>query len=112
PYRLVASSCRFSSAQKLKTRVFSCTPPRPRAPPSAPPCPGSRTMIGCVGGGAGDGLAVFAAYELAGAVKADGSHGFSSIVSRAAGSPSTIDLAEIWAGQAVRARSMTIRDLP
>ena len=61
---------------------------------------------------AGNALVVEMADERTSAAKADGSHAFSSIVSRAAGSPSTIDLEETMAGQAARSRSMTTRDLP
>ena len=56
---------------------------------------------GCASAGASGALAVETAGERTSAAKAEGSQGFSSIVSRAAGAPSTIGLVETSAGQAV-----------
>ncbi len=62
-------------------------------------------MTGCAGVAAEGALAAETADERTRAAKAEGSQGLSSIVSRAAGSPSTIGLAEISSGQA-RARKV------
>ena len=80
--------------------------------PVAPRCPGSRTMSGSGKAADGPGGGANCAVAWLSVAKAAASHGLSSILSRDANVPSMIGFEPTSAGQAGRARSMTIRDLP
>ena len=69
-------------------------------------------MTGSAELAAGSGLSVETEDERTRAAKVEAAQGLSSIVSRAADFPSTIGFEEISDGQAARARSNTILDLP